>query len=38
MHISNGLEIKDTTTTSRFALCLDLHLEIDSESRFSWMY
>jgi hypothetical protein len=30
----NELEIKDTTGTARFASYLDLHLEIDSESRF----
>ena len=29
----NELEIKDTTGTARFASYLDLHLEIDSESR-----
>ena len=28
------LEIEDTTDTARFASCIDLHSEIDSEDRF----
>ena len=33
-HISpNELEMRDTTDTARFASCLDLHLEIDSDGR-----